>query len=54
MFWPLGSIWVFWKYPYFMTNKAVSSPASFSVRTPCLGTEGQAVVHVRTNPESVQ
>jgi hypothetical protein len=36
MFWPLGSIWVFWKCPYFMTNKAVSSPASFSVRTPCL------------------
>jgi hypothetical protein len=54
MFWPLGSIWVFWKCPYFMTNKAVSSPVEPFVRTHCLRQKVWAVVHVRTNPKSVQ
>ena len=54
MFWPLGSIWVFWKCPYLMTNKAVSSPTEPFVRTHFKRTEGLAVVHVRTNPKSVQ
>ena len=53
MFWPLGSIWVFWKCPYFMTNIAVSSPGEPFVYT-LVGDRKLGGSRVRTNPKSVQ
>jgi hypothetical protein len=51
MFWPLGSIWVFWKCPYFMTNKAVSRPAEPFVSTPFKETEGLAASSRQNQPQ---